>query len=135
MLASYLPHPFFVASGLLFGFTLWAFISARRRAKSTHPKSKRPFRLAVESILLGVAVLAVSVALPGFDDPSRIDLEYVLVIAIMALALGIAYFMAPFMGYNLLWNAMLFGQDRAVFFALVLAMLFLVMGIQAQFAL
>jgi len=87
-------------------------------------------------VLLGILVLAVCVAAPAaFGDPSRVDLEYVLVIVIMALALGIAYFMAPFMGYNLLWNWMFFGRDRAPFLALMLAMLFLVMGIQAQFAL
>src|SRR5688572_9896234 len=103
MLASYLPNPFLVASVLLFGFTWWAFVSARRRAKGTHPKSRRPLRLAIESIALALAVLAVCVAVPAFfADPSRIDLEYVLVIVITALALGIAYFMAPFMGYNLL---------------------------------
>ena len=136
MLASYLPHPFFVASGLLLGFTWWAFVSARKRAKTFHPKSRHPFRLAIESIFLALAVLALCLGVPAiFGDPSSVDFEYLLVIGIMASALGIAYFMAPFMGYNLLWNTMAFGQDRAPFFALMLAMLFLIMGIRAQFGL
>ena len=136
MLTSYLPHPFLVASALLFWVTWRAFVSVRRRAKHAHPKSRRPLRLAIESVLLGLFVLTVCVAVPLlFGDPSRIDLEYILVMVIMALGFGVAYFMAPFMGYNLLWNTMMFQQDRAPFLALMLAMLFLAMGIQAQIAL
>jgi hypothetical protein len=136
MFAAYLPHPFLVASGLLFAFTWWAFVSARRRAKKVHPKSQHPLRLGIESILLGLAVLAVTLGAPALlDDPSRIDLGYVVVVGSMSLALTAAYFMAPFMGYNLFWDAYMFNQDRAVFLALLSAMLFLFMGIQGQFGL
>jgi|SRR5438477_408068 len=138
MLATYLPHPFLVASGLLFAFMGWAFISERRRVKSPHPKTRNPLRLGIESFLLGFTVLVLSLgAAVALDGRSRVDSEYGLVMVSMSLALGSAYFMAPYMGYNLLWNARwgYANGPAAPFLALFLAMLFLVMGIKAQFGL
>ena len=138
MLTTYLPHPFLVASGLLFAFTGWTFISERRRAKSPHPKTRNPLRLGIESFFLGFGVLVFSLGAPVIlDGRFRVDSEYGLVMVSMSLALGSAYFMAPYMGYNLLWNTRWgnFDGPAALFLALFLAMLFFVMGVKAQFGL
>src|SRR5262245_42350241 len=134
MLASYLPHPFFVGSALIFVFIGWTFISIRRRRrdKPPHPKTRRPALLALESGAIGLAWFALTVgAALLWADPGKADAEYVTVMAIMSFSIGTAYFAAPYLGYNLLWNSYVFGQDRAIYLALAVALSLLVMGLRA----
>jgi len=92
----------------------------------------------MESFLLGFFALALSLGAPALlDGRSRVDSEYGLAMVSMSLALGCAYFIAPYMGYNLLWNTRwgYANGPAAPFLALFLAMLFLIMGVKAQFGL
>ena len=124
----YLPHPFFWAAAFLAGFAWWTFSSERRRIKKPHPKTLRPSRLAVESVLFGIAV-SVAVFLVG---GSKLDFEFALIGAAFGVAAGLSQFASPFMGYDFLWNTRLF-SGPALFFALLSMQLCFLMGLEAQF--
>ena len=130
---AYLPHPFLIASALLFGFAWWTFTSERRQVKKAHSKTLHPVQLLVESVLLGLAVSGLFIAIPLWkSEPIRFDAEIVSIMMVFGLASAGAYFMAPYMGYNLLSNTRTF-SGPAMWFCLMSGMLCLLMGIQAQF--
>ncbi len=128
---TYFPHPFFWFAALLAGFGAWAFVSERRKVKTPHPKALRPLRLALESILFGVAASATLLGAAYFAG-GRIDRALTAVFAIFGVAGAGAYFVCPFLGYNFVWNRRLF-SGPAPFVLLALMLLFAYMGAQAQF--
>lgn len=129
---AYLPHPFFVAVAALAVFGYMAFVSERRKVKVPHPKASRPLRLGFESLSIALALFAVMLfALASIYGINQGNVE---IAVILAVGVGAAYFICPFVGYNLFWNGRIF--DGAAPLLLVLLLLtFLRMGIQAQFGL
>ena len=127
--ALYIPHPFFVASALLFAVAGWAFVSERGKVKRAHPKTLHPIRLAFESAIAGALFPAIIFMLSG--APSHIDTETIELLGVVALGTATAYFAAPYMGYNLFYNARIF-DGAALWLCLLLAMCFLDMGIHAR---
>lgn len=130
MLAEYIPHPFLVASALLFGFVWWTFVSERKRVKKPHPKTLHPVRLVFESALLGLFFSGMAVAFCIWNS-KEVQGENALLAAAFGLSWAIAYFISPYMGYNLLWTGH-GGRAAAPFLALLMAMLALSEGLKVQ---
>ena len=118
------------------GFGGWAFVSEQRKVRTPHPKALRPLRLALESIMFGIAVSATLFAAAYFAKTyfsgGPLDRDLIAVFTIFGVAGASSYFVCPFLGYNFIWNTRLF-SGPAPFFLLSLMLLFAYMGAQAQF--
>jgi len=134
VIVRYLPHPFFVASAFLFAFAWWTVISERRRVKKQHPKTLRPLRLVLEGLGVGLAISAMCFTLSLWaHGPLRSYDGLISIVVVVGLASAGAYVTAPYMGYNLLWNTRMF-DAWAMWLALVAALTFFLMGMDAHFA-
>jgi hypothetical protein len=98
-----------------------------------HPKTLRPLRLILESLAVGIAASALCFAMPLWQHGSfALDVQWLGVTVIVGVASTGAYFAAPYMGYNFLWNTRIF-DGAAMWLALAAAMTSLFMGLQPYF--